>query len=1075
MPPDSVFCLRFLGGCEIAGPRGAVQPETAKTTAVLVYLALRAGPHSRARLMGLLWPELTEERAAGNLRRALWDLRRRLEAPGEAPLLEVTRSSATFNREARYRLDVEELLAAFAAAKAAGGEDAAVQAIPALQRAAALYRGELLEGFFVDGAAELEEWLLAEREHLKAVAVEAFDRLVHLQRGRGEVREALACARRLLALDPWREESHRAVMELLLECGEPAAALAQYEQCRRTLAEELQTSPSPPTARLAERIRSVHSTPHSGSAVAEPVLPPPHNLPVQVTPFVGREVELERVSTLLADPACSLLSLVGPGGIGKTRLAVQAARLALAGPARALLADGVRFVPQVGGETRGRLIPALGEALGLGAEAAADAPRDLRGSVLDFLRAKRMLLVVDGCEHVLSEAPLLGEILQNAPEVKVLATSRERLDLPGEWVLEVGGLELPCSNDPPTVARSSAVKLFLQAARRAKVGFDPEPDELPRVGEICRRLEGAPLGLELAAGWVRSLSLAELGSEVARDLSLIAGSPGGTARGLRAVFDASWARLTAEEQRVLARLSAFVGGATRAAAEAVAEATVPVLGSLVDKSFLRRETSGRYSMHEVLHHFARERLDGDFELRGRTLAGHARVTAEWAHALEARLWGREQRAVLSELAEELENLRAAWRWAVQHGADDVLVACLEPLVVFHDLRGRFDEGEQLLTEALSATWARQAAPLPDRLLVARAGLRNRLGRYAEAEADLSECRERLADATPELRARALFHLADAAYLQGRYEEARPLLLEVLDSCPATADAPLAAEAWGRLGRVALEEGCHDDARVAFGRSLEAARSVESEAAVLFALNQLGLVAYFSSDLDSAGRWFGEALDRSREASDRGALTQAVVGLAYVAEDRGRFEEAASLYRESLAISRELGDRRGVAYATMLLGESDRRQGRFDEARARYEEALALARPIGSRFLVGLLLGNLAYAAAAAGRLEEARDRVTETLHEYRATGAFTIGLPALISLADVRHAEGRSREALALLGLVSAHPANRQDHRNEVERVLGVILRDVAPDAVAAGLQAGAGLDLDQVVTRLLDPLESTS
>lgn len=1047
------FRFRFLGGCEILGPAGPVRLESAKTTAVLLRLALGGGREPRARLVGWLWPELPEERASSNLRRAVWDLRRRLVGTDGTPLVAASRSDLALDPVVPYRLDVDDLRAALAGAGAA--VDLADR-VGLLRRAAELYRGELLAGYFCDGAPELEEWILLEREAIRTEAMAGLELLVEELRAAGEAREALAWARRAVAFDPWREGTHRAVIEILAAAGERAAALAQYETLCRLLAEELQTEPSSSLAALAERLRS---EPTRG---APPIpLPPVHNLPAQATPFVGREVELDEVLRRLADPSCRLLCLVGPGGIGKTRLAVQAAhRLLAQGPAGSPAADGVAFVPPLPGNNSGRLVAAVASALGL-APALEEGAGDPRRRLVEVLRERRVVLLVDGAEHLGPERELLAEVIAAAPEVTVLATSRERLHLPGEWVAEIGGLGLDAAAG--RAARADAVELFLQAARRASVGFRAGADGLERVEGLCRRLGGSPLGIELAAGWLGPFDLAELDDELRRDLSLLA-SPGlGRRLSLEAVFEASFERLDDKERTALLALSVFEEGIPRAEAEEVAGAGLRTLAELTDRSFLRREPSGRHAMHEVLLHFARRRLGLDPELERQALERHARAFGRLAADLAPALQGGGQRHALATVETELDNLRAAWRHAVGHRDLDLLGQLLDAVAGFCVLKGRFEEGEQLLGDALTTVAEEH---LRSRLLVARAGVRNRLARCLEAEADAREALERGCEGS--VAAWARFHLADAAYLSGRFADARSQLEALAGSDGLASDPSLAVAVWSRSGRVALEVGRLDEAARAFQGALDAATAAGVEVAAAAAVAQLGHVAYFRGDLDAAVAAFERALAIAREAADRTGTVQALHGLAYVADDRGRHDESAELYREALALCRALGDRRGVAYTLMLLGENARLRGDPERSRSEAEAALEAARGIGSQYLVGLLLGNLAYVEATVGDLRAARGRVRETLLAYRESGSFTVGLPALVALAEVWHREGRPDEALELLGLVSAHPANRQDHQVEVERVVGILRSTLLTGEVEAGMQRGADLDLDRVVDRLL-------
>jgi len=1074
--PPEVLRLRLLGACEIVAPGGAVHLESAKTTALLAFLVLSPGPHPRAALTEMLWPELAGERAAAALRRALWDQRRRLSSGGGDAVVLADRHTVALNPGVAREVDVERFLAACAGAARRG--DGAPDEVDALRRALALYRGELLAGLAVEGAPGFDEWLAGERERLRLVALQALRRIIAALRGRGENLRALGYARRLLALDPWLEEGHRAVAELLAATGQHGAALQQLEACRRVLAEELGVTPSARTEALARRLRGPSSFPPGGAAggagpaAAAPAEPafPRHNLPLAATPFVGREEELEHIAQHLADPACRLLTLLGPGGIGKTRLAVQAASAAIA-PAPASRSDPLDRAALVradaGAPGAEGLVAAIARALGLAPGSAGETHERL----VALLRERRVLLVLDGFEHRAGEAGTVSSLLADAPEARVLATSRERLGVAEEWVMEVGGLGLPRSARPAAAARSAAVRLFLQGARRAAVGFAASDEALASAARICRAVDGMPLAIELAAAWMHALSHADLAADIERDLDVLA-ADATPAAGLRAVFEQSYGRLAAAERRAVRRLSALPGGMTRDTAAAVGGVRPGTLRALADRSFLRFDpAAGRYWMHEVLRHYAGERL-------ARDAAEHERVTrrlrdhlAALAAALEPAIVERGEREALAAADAEVENLRAAWRRALADRDTEFVRAVLPTLAALAEAHGRYREGEALAGEAVALLGAgtnRSAARETAHALAWRGALRVRLGSYESAEADLRQAAAALGGRDRAALSRVLLHLGDAALLQGRFDVAAACLGEARDLASAAGAERVLAGTLARLGRVVLDRGRHVAARTLFERSLAIAQRLGDRRAAVHAANQLGFADYFDGRLDAAAARFAAALEQSREADDPAAIAAALNGLAYVAEDRGELERAAAHYGESLALAQEQGDRFGAARALMLLGEVARKQGRHDEARRRYEEALAISTAIAARFNVGVLHGNLAFVACGENRLAEARRHAAEALREYRAAGADTVALPAVIALAEAAAGDGDDRGALRLLGLVLAHPGNRQDHRLECERVLAAIRRRLPASAVAAGLAAGREVDLGAVVAEAL-------
>lgn len=414
--------LELLGGLRLTlggGPLAGVR--YAKAKALLCYLAVTRRAHTRAALSGLLWSELPDEDARANLRVMLAQLRR--SVPDH---LLVDREAVALNRESPYRLDVEDFL------ENLRGYEAEPH-IARLQGAAELYRGDFLEGFYVQGAPLFEEWVAGQRERLKHLALGALHALATYYTEARDYTAATDYLTRLLTLDPWREEAHRDLMRLLALSGQPGAALAQFENCRRVLAEALGVEPGLETAALADQIRR-------GELEAQPPPSARHNLPRPLTPLLGREEKLEQLSEQLANPDRRLLTLLGPGGVGKTRLALE-----LAWTLREGFADGVHFVP-LAPVADPRLVAAtVAHSLGL---------RETGGGSLDsrlrtFLGDKQLLLVLDNFEHVLAAAPTVAELLAGCPQLKVVVTSRTPLHLRGEREAVVPPLPVPELGGPP--------------------------------------------------------------------------------------------------------------------------------------------------------------------------------------------------------------------------------------------------------------------------------------------------------------------------------------------------------------------------------------------------------------------------------------------------------------------------------------------------------------------------------------------------------------------------------------------------------------------------------------------------
>ena len=554
--------LRTLGGLNL---EGADFPRP--KALLLAYLALE-GPQERRHLAELFWPGTPY--ALRNLNTVLTRFRAAALGVVEGDGVRVWTT---------VDCDATTLLSALEGNEPESGLE--------------LYRGPFLEGLSLRAwGSELEEWVLQTREFIAGHVQQALLNLAEREASRGEFQQADKKAERthLLAGAPALEPHDlQRLLTLLLAGG----SLRAGEVRREALDFDLSLAASEAEAR--DHLRTLHreDDQHTSS-----------NLPPQGNAFVGRELELTEITELLLHPHSPLLSLVGAGGVGKTRLALEVARELLAGGG---FADGVVFVSLEALSDASSVLAAVAAVLGLDLSGQEDA-----GSMVKrFLSEKRLLLVLDNFEQVLEGAAFVRELLDACPQLTLLITSRERLNLDMESVFAIEGLAYP---EPATPLERAgyfgAVQLFLQRARRAEHGFSLTPDTLPAVLRICQLVEGMPLALELAASWLRALPMDDIVRELEGSIDLLE-SPARDVRerrrSVRAVFDHSWALLQARERDVLRGLSVFRGGFRRQAAAEIAAATLPVLASLVDKSLLRMNPEGRYDRHPLLSQNTRAR------------------------------------------------------------------------------------------------------------------------------------------------------------------------------------------------------------------------------------------------------------------------------------------------------------------------------------------------------------------------------------------------------------------------------------------------------------------------------------
>jgi DNA-binding SARP family transcriptional activator/predicted ATPase/tetratricopeptide (TPR) repeat protein len=700
--------LGVLGPFEAAlDGRSLGRFRTKTVPALLVYLACQPETvHRREHLMTLLWPGLPQKSAQANLRQTLYLLRQAIPTVNETkegeqvPLLLADRQTVQVNPDATYDLDL--LVFEKRINEGDAGREAAV----------ALYRGDFLCDFYLPDSAAFEEWTLARREELRRMALEALESLAGEAMSAGAYQTAAAYAHRQIALDGLRESAHGQLMEALARDGRRSEALAVYESLVEKLFEELAMEPSPQTDSLAEIIRENQLEDQVKTITLvrrdEGRELPRHNLPADRTPFIGREQELDELADLLNDPGMRLVTIVGPGGMGKTRLAQTLAAMQLRardeGPDQTSFyryPDGVFFVSLEDLVTEDQLIMAIMASL----ELKSDRLIEPKAQLLAYLKRKRLLLVLDNFEQLLEAVGFLGEMVEAAPSVQLLVTTRENLSVHGEQLYPIVGMVYPESLDigEEHLETFSAVRLFIQSARRMRPDFELLPEFRQHVAEICRRLGGMPLALELAAGWVKMLSLREISEEVKNSLEIL-----GTEfrdipdrhRSISAMFERTWSKLGESEQQLFIHLSIFRGGFTREAAKEVTGASLYLLSNLSKKSLVQFNFPvTRYQIHPLLRQFGKSLLAQDpvaaNELRYRHCKYYCEATEKWDKALHSR----DHKIALSEMEFDYQNVRLAWDWAVKNRFIDEIDLAYIGLMNFYTYSGRASEEEKTYWEA----------------------------------------------------------------------------------------------------------------------------------------------------------------------------------------------------------------------------------------------------------------------------------------------------------------------------------------------------------------------------------------
>lgn len=849
--------------------RQGAQPITTlnaeRPQSLLAYLLLhRQTPISRQQLAYTFWPDSAEEQARTNLRNLLYTLRRHL--PDADHFVWFDTHTVQWRADANFTLDVADFEQALAAGRQAANPQAR---LAAWGTAVTLYKGPLLPGIY-------DDWLIPLRERLHDAYLEALRTCAQLAAELGDLPTAVQYARTLQREDPLAETAVILLMQVYGQLGDQTAVHRAYQAGVAALRQELDAEPGLETqaayaAALQQAARGL--TPDAAAPeTAVPLRASPRQapqLPPQPTPFVGREAELAKLAEWLADRSCRLITITGPGGAGKTRLAMQAAM----GHAT-VFADGVAFVPLTA-VTDPTLLPSA-IAQGLDFTFTGAAPRQTQ--LQQYLADKTLLLLLDNAEQLGERVAFLAELLAAAPRVKLLVTSRHRLRLQEEWVFPLQGLPLPDTADVQTIAANSAATLFVQAAQRHNPGFAPNAADWQAISRICQLVDGMPLGLELAAPWIRLLSCAEIGAEIAKNLDFLTSAHQNMPerhRSLRAVFNQTWQMLTPAEQAAFGSLSLFVGGFSREAAEQVAGADLHTLSALLDKSLVRRLRNGRYDIHELLRQYAAGQLTPEANQ-----AAAARLAAYYLALVEtaaSHLIGPEQQTWLAALELEYDNIQVALGWGIASGDGDTAVRLGAGLGRYWWLRYRPVEG---------GAWLRQILAMP--------------GLPAAATS------------------RALTYAGMLARLRRDYAEAENWLTESAHNLRQTGNKQDLGRTLNELGMLYLDQGHADQAQPLFAECLALAQELDSPHISSIALLNLGMATQYLGHLDEAERYYQEGLVLSRQLNLQTNLAMILNSYSALLLDQNRLETAREMLLESVQLNVTLGHQDGIAWAFLGL-------------------------------------------------------------------------------------------------------------------------------------------------------------
>jgi predicted ATPase/transcriptional regulator with XRE-family HTH domain len=732
-----------------------------------------------------------------------------------------------------------------------------------------------------------------------------------------------------------------------------------------------------------------------------------NRIPIQPTPLLGRDPELAAMERLFGNPQCRLLTLTGIGGIGKTRLAIEfATRQQPAFPA------GVFYVPLAPINSAEAIVPAVADVFGF----VFSGPSDPKEQLINYIAVhlnQPMLLVLDNLEHLLVHSfsdkkqgvvELISEFLQRLPNLRILATSRERLNLQGEWTYELHGLAVPPLEFSGKLEAYGAAALFMQNAMRTKADFELTDTQQPALIQICQLLDGTPLAIELAAAWVGMLSCQEIAQEIRSNIGFLTSSMRDIPerhRSLRATFDHSWKLLTVHERQALSCLSVFRGGFNRTAAEKVVGATLPLLASLVSKSLVQRTENGRYDLHEVIRQYASSRLEEEQARCLETCSQHSEYYLDLASEYEKKLKSASQQAAMREMTLELDNMRTAWEWGIKHEKFEAIGRAARSFGWFFEVSGLLRDGIDQLELLVQALQEQKRNDELNRLL----GL-------------------------------ALLHQGLLYFRKGLFVRAEELYKDSITFLRPTKDKALLADALIFLGTITHLNGEYTKSRELLMEGLKCAQASNDQWFETYAIYNLGYVESLMGEYQKGYEQMLIGVDKWRTIGDPHYIALGLNFLVPTLIKLGLYEEAKGFMRESIVLCEKAKNRWGMGTAYRYLGSAYLAEGQNTEARSHFQKSLEIFGEYTEGWDIALSLFYLGEAGMMAGNPTEARENYLKALRISVVSHSIPVALDSLMGLAHLQAQAGEIEHALELSYYIFDHPSSTQEIKDQAGEMI---------------------------------------
>jgi DNA-binding SARP family transcriptional activator len=1016
--------IKVFGNVQVQLGDQRIELSRQKALAVLVFLAVTGKSQSRESLATMLWPESTQSRALANLRQSIWEIRNSL---GDY-WLDVSRESLRLIQRDNLLVDIVEFHELLEKVKAhVHPEDMVCESCLANYfHAEELFSGNFLEGFSLRDSLDFDNWQYFQTIELNREIGGIYNQIVEWCSQKHDYDQAIGYARRWLQLDELNENVHRTLMRIYFAKGQRNRAIQQYQTCVDLLERQLDVTPEAITTELYRKIQS-----GSLEMVSEPTRASQSaagsKLPKHITPFIGRMEEVTEIYKLLLNPDIRLLTILAPGGMGKSRLAIEIAR-----KLEPHFEDGTIFIPFAQLESSEMFLSYFANAVGY----IRTEGKPLNQQLAEFFLEKSMLLVLDNFEHLINMSDWVNDLLINSPNLKILTTSRVPLNINAETRFHLNGLNFPKEGTTEDLNAFSAVKLFLRATHRVRPLFIPTKDDLLFVGEICRLVGGMPLAIEMASSWMEMLSLPEIIKEIRSGLDLfetdIRDIPE-RQQNLYTVFDYSWKILNEKEREGFSQLSIFRGGFTREAAENVVGISLRQLVGFVNRSLLKRTPSDRFEIHELLRQYGFEKLQENpvccQDLKIFFAEYFCNKMAVWHEDLKTG----KQRQAMVEINADFENIQHAWEIALHFKRLDLINSAFGGLILYLIQRVRYDEAVALFELAVNniSDETREGARILSWLTGHLVLLHLTQGNIDQVKKKFKQSLDLMDRLEPiqnrEEKCAQAFHY----YVKGIHKDYlgdtnsfRTLCNQSIELFEEAGDDWWCEVIYREIGSTAwVTDSDLNKAYEYLQEAIKIAQKINDQFGLAVTLERLGwFSAYAKGELEKAESYLRESSRIYLELDDVNSYIRHLNCLEQIANINGRFQEVLELRQKRLQILEKLGDPAWISELYMLLGEAYHHIGDYDTAEIKGRKGFEYLNEKGSKFYQAWSRWFLGLTLFAKKDYEKAFNLISKAVEITRELGRnpHLVGYLAGLIRVEIARANHKSAERLLIEGLEEA-------------------------------------------------------